>query len=70
MDVTVKLTEDDLMSATWYPIVNDLIGGWAVVNVEKLQVSDLDRKAGEVEIASFISERIARHIADLHNSRD
>jgi hypothetical protein len=50
------------MRDKWYAKPDDLIGGWCVM--------DTDMTPGEAnrpEIACFISEKLARHIAYLHN---
>ncbi len=51
-----------LMRSYWYAMPNDLIGGWCVVPIQ------LPPSAGVVEIATFIDEEFARHIAALHNA--
>lgn len=50
----------------WYVQVDDLIGGWCVTNVNK-PPSQLNWEIGEYEVASFVLEDVARHIAHLHN---
>jgi len=50
-----------MMNTKWYARENDLIGGWCVVPL------DLPPSSGVFEIANFIDERAARHIAWLHN---
>lgn len=51
-----------MMNTKWYARENDLIGGWCVVPL------DLPPSSGIWEIADFIDERAARHIAWLHNA--
>ena len=51
----------------WFPVKNDLIGGWSVATIDK-PCSQLDLKKGEIEVADFISEDLARHMADVHNA--
>lgn len=55
------------LTQRWYAHPNDLIGGWSVSNVDK-RASALNPKAGEYEVADFISEKAARHIVALHNA--
>ena len=50
----------------WYAVLNDTIGGYAVSNVNK-PVSKLEYRRGEVEVACFVTQDDAEHIADLHN---
>lgn len=57
----------DTLRVRWYAHENDLIGGWAVMNVDK-PPSECDADAGERDVADFTNERTARHIADLHNA--
>lgn len=59
--------DEEALSGRWYVHADDLIGGWAVMNVDK-PPSQCDARAGEGEIASFVSEAVARHIADLHHA--
>jgi hypothetical protein len=49
------------LAATWYARPNDLIGGWCVMP------ADEPPSSGPPEVASFASETVAQHIADLHN---
>ena len=49
------------LAATWYARPDDLIGGWCVMP------SDEPPSSGPPEVASFASETVAQHIADLHN---
>lgn len=57
---------EEYLTVPWYAVVDDLIGGWAVSNVNKT-TAEMDFEQGEIEIASFASEEHARHIAELHN---
>lgn len=57
-----------VLAVRWYPQPNDLIGGWCVCTVDMPPSRhSRDRADMEVEVASFMSLRVARHIADLHN---
>lgn len=60
------MINEELLNVQWYPVVNDLIGGWAVASVDE-PCSKLDYENGEHEIADFAVEQIAKHIANLHN---
>jgi hypothetical protein len=67
---TVERPDRDRWEPTavrWYPVVNDLVGGWAVSHVDK-PLSEQDWRKGDGDIADFCSELVARHIADLHNA--
>lgn len=50
----------------WYAYPNDLIGGWCVMNIDKMP-SSADGHF-EYAVADFISEELATHIATLHNN--
>lgn len=61
-EMTDRLQEILTLRAKWYAKPNDLIGGWCVM--------DTDATPGESnrpEVADFTSERMANHIAYLHN---
>lgn len=62
----VKLRGDELIAALlnriWYAKPDDLIGGWCVMPVDE------SPSGGCVEVASFLSEELARHIVALHNT--
>ena len=60
------MDEGELLAVPWYAVVDNLIGGWAVATADKT-CADLDWQAGEVQVANFIGEQTARHIAELHN---
>lgn len=51
-----------MQQATWYAMPDDVIGGWCVMP------DDLPPSSGLPEIGSFISEVLAKEIADLHNA--
>jgi hypothetical protein len=51
------------MFAPWYAVANDMIGGWCVVSRHPAPPS-----TGNIEVASFIDELFAIHIAALHNT--
>lgn len=58
--------KQDLLGQIWYAVENDLIGGWSLTNADR-PCSQLVREDGEHEIASFVEERMARHMAAIHN---
>lgn len=45
----------------WYALRNDVIGGWCVMPANQ------PPSWGIPEVADFVSEQVASHIADLHN---
>ena len=52
---------------TWYPIVNDLVGGWAVANND-IPMSQIDFRAREtIVIADMMNFEDADLIAQLLN---
>lgn len=53
---------DAQLSARWHVHPNDVIGGWS------LMPCDMPPSSGVPEVAGFLSEQAARHIADLHNA--
>jgi hypothetical protein len=61
------MRDQELLIVRWYPVENDLIGGWSVMTVDK-PPSQCDWSKGEIEVASFTGEAVARHIAELHNA--
>lgn len=54
---------------TWYAVVDDLIGGWAVATRD-CPASELVVGEGspDREVACFVREEDAREIARLHNA--
>jgi hypothetical protein len=61
------VTDEELHNCYWYAVVNDLIGGYNVANVNKPE-SQTNPQNGEFEIGCFMSEGSAKHIAELHNA--
>lgn len=55
------------MRAKWYPVRNDLIGGWSIATVDKTS-ADIEPSRGEMEIGTFLARAAAEHICDLHNA--
>lgn len=51
----------------WYVLVDDLVGGYAIANVDKKRVSALDWRQSESTIGEFISEELATYIVKMHN---
>jgi hypothetical protein len=52
-----------VLNVIWYAKPNDVIGGWCVMDVNATP-----GEAEKYEIADFISQEIAEHIAELHNN--
>lgn len=57
----------DYLAHRWYVHTNDVVGGWSILNVDA-PPSRIDYRLGQVEVATFMSEKAARHIANLHNA--
>lgn len=57
------------LNELWYPVINDLIGGYAVTNQAGcMYVSEIDNKLGSGRIiADCFSREHAEHIAIVHN---
>jgi len=52
----------------WYVLVDDLVGGHAIANVDKKRVSELDWSKGERTYVDLIlTEELAHYIVGLHN---
>lgn len=60
-------TKPEPLKQRWYPVINDLIGGWAVALVDK-PLSEIDPMIGEWCVGDFMDEAQARHVAELHNT--
>ena len=58
----------ELLEQRWYVVVNDVVGGWSVSNVDK-PISQQDPKNGEWEIADFVDHEEAEAIVAEHNMR-
>lgn len=50
----------------WYVQPDDMIGGWCIMTVNK-PPGESDYRSGEWQIASFMAEGVAQHVATLHN---
>lgn len=50
----------------WYVVVNDLVGGWGISNVDK-PYSQHNFKSGDVMLGEFISKPLAEYVVALHN---
>ncbi len=58
----------DPLTVPWYPVVNDLVGGWALATAD-LPLSEIDTRGREVVVvAELADEAIARYVARLHNT--
>jgi hypothetical protein len=51
----------DPMTMSWFAQPDDLIGGWCVM------LTDEPPSVGGIQVADFCHERVARHVAELHN---
>lgn len=58
-----------LLTQRWYVLVDDLIGGYAIANVDKQRTSALDWRQGDSELGSLVSQEVAEHIVRMHNLR-
>jgi len=61
------ITDAEILYCRWYPVVDSLIGGWAISNVNQT-TAELNPYEGTFEFGSFMSEAEARHIAFVHNA--
>lgn len=57
---------EEALGRHWYAQPNDLIGGWAIMTGPQ-PPSAVTRENNLIEVGDFLSESLARHIADLHN---
>lgn len=53
----------------WYAVINDLVGGWCVANVD-LPLSAIRPRTGERVIGDFMTEDDARRVARLLNQEE
>lgn len=60
------VVEADYFQDRWFAQPDDIVGGWCLMNVDK-RPSQARHRAGEWQIADFLSENAARHVAELHN---
>lgn len=60
------VTTEELTHCHWYVVVDNLIGGFVISNVDKT-TQDMNHYEGDFEIANFMSRPSAQHMADLHN---
>lgn len=58
----MSVTDQQVMDSVWYAQPDDTIGGWCVM------LEDAPPSQGGIEAGGFLSEAVARHVADLHNS--
>lgn len=56
--------ERSILYRRWYAVPNDLIGGWSITTID-VPLSSLDG-AADWHVGDFLTERIARHVVDLH----
>lgn len=57
----------DVLTERWYAVVNDLVGGWCVATVD-MPLSEFGSSSTATFVGDFLTEGIARHVADLHNA--
>lgn len=58
----------DPFTVRWYPIVNDLVGGWSIATAD-VPLREIDTRNRDVAVVGdFLTEGIARHIVALHNA--
>jgi hypothetical protein len=60
---------EGMMKVKWYAKINDLIGGWCVMTMDATPAEADEITGGTVmcEVGCFMDERIAVHVADMHN---
>lgn len=61
------VTFEELTNCRWYAVANDTIGGWDIANTD-VPDSRRDPQKGEFEVGCFLTEKVAEHIAQLHNN--
>lgn len=57
---------EEMTYCRWYAVVDNLIGGYAISNVNKT-TADMNHLEGEYEVASFMDQATAEHMVMLHN---
>ncbi len=58
----------DPFTVPWHPVVNDLVGGWALAAADP-PLSEIDTRSRDVAVvAEFADEAVARYVARLHNT--
>lgn len=59
----------DFLRQRWYVVVNDLIGGWAISNVDKpAHALRFPPHGQDYMIADMLTRESAEHVRDLHNA--
>jgi hypothetical protein len=61
------ITAAELLECRWYPVEDNMIGGYAVCTVDK-PTGDIDYYNNEFEVAYCTTQAVAEHVADLHNN--
>lgn len=56
--------ERALMEATWYSVIDDTIGGYAVSTVDR-PISGHGIR--DIFVGDFMTKMISEHVAELHN---
>lgn len=57
----------DYLYTRWYPVVDDVVGGWAVATVDEPVSAFLGYGDGRAVADGFWEEEHAEHVARLHN---
>lgn len=57
---------EEMTYCRWYAVVDNLIGGYAISNVDK-PTAELDHLKGEYDVATFMDFATAEHMVSLHN---
>ena len=58
---TPKLTDEYVLGTKWYVKPDDLIGAWCITLDDKMP------SEGAIQIGSFMTEKAAAYLVDLHN---
>jgi hypothetical protein len=61
------MSDQDFTKIRWYMTVDDVCGGWSIVNVPGVPMSELDTRSGEeFEILKPLSEEVGHYVVSLH----
>lgn len=63
------MTEEEILAAKWFAVMDDTMGRWAVATVDK-PVSEIDKRPGSGErvVGWWLAEEVAKEVAREHNS--
>lgn len=67
LPVNPALTAEGLLRVRWHVIVDDVIGGWSLSNVN-LPASVQDPNRGDRYLAEFVFREHAAYVAKLHEA--